>query len=73
MFGDQSRRGLLKWAGLGSGAALARNLFPRAAGAQDASTLTVGWATDIDTLDPAQFDKKSGKQKPQQPTTGGPQ
>jgi peptide/nickel transport system substrate-binding protein len=55
MFGDQSRRGLLKWGGLGGGAALARSLLPRAVKAQDVSTLTVGWATDIDTLDPAQF------------------
>jgi len=55
MFGDQSRRGMLKWGGLGGGAALARSLLPRAAKAQDVSTLTVGWASDIDTLDPAQF------------------
>ena len=27
----------------------------RSASAQDASTLTVAWETDIDTLDPAQF------------------
>jgi pilus assembly protein CpaC len=27
----------------------------------------------VPLLDPAQFDKKPGKQKPQQPTTGGPQ
>ncbi|MGD0850605.1 MAG: ABC transporter substrate-binding protein [Bradyrhizobium sp.] len=55
MFGDQSRRSVLKWAGLGGGAALSRGFLPRSAGAQDVSTLTVGWSTDIDTLDPAQF------------------
>jgi peptide/nickel transport system substrate-binding protein len=46
---------MLKWAGLGGGAALARGLLPRSAFAQNVSTLTVGWGTDIDTLDPAQF------------------
>ena len=51
MFGDQSRRGVLRWAG----AALAGGILPRLAGAQDVSTLTVGWGTDIDSLDPAQF------------------
>ncbi|WP_423963916.1 ABC transporter substrate-binding protein [Bradyrhizobium sp.] len=55
MFGDQSRRGVLRWATLGGGAALARGLVPRSVGAQDVSTLTVGWSTDIDSLDPAQF------------------
>ena len=55
MFGDQSRRSVLKWAGLGGGAAFTRGLLPRSAGAQDVSTLTVGWASDIDSLDPAQF------------------
>jgi len=55
MFGDQSRRGVLRWAGLGGGAALASGILPRLAGAQDVSTLTVGWGTDIDSLDPAQF------------------
>ena len=55
MFGDQSRRGVMRWAGLCGGAALARGLLPRPAGAQDVSTLTVGWGTDIDSLDPAQF------------------
>jgi peptide/nickel transport system substrate-binding protein len=55
MFGDQSRRSALKLAGLGGGAALARGVLPRSAGAQDVSTLTVGWGTDIDSLDPAQF------------------
>jgi peptide/nickel transport system substrate-binding protein len=55
MFGDQSRRGVLRWAGLGGAAALARGLLPRSAGAQDVSTLTVGWGTDIDSLDPAQL------------------
>ena len=55
MFGDQSRRGVLKWAALGGGAALAKGLLPRSAGAQDVSTLTVGWGTDVDSLDPAQF------------------
>jgi peptide/nickel transport system substrate-binding protein len=55
VFGDQSRRGVLRWAGLGGGAALASGIFPCWAGAQDVSTLTVGWGTDIDSLDPAQF------------------
>jgi peptide/nickel transport system substrate-binding protein len=55
MFGGQSRRSMLKWAGLGGGAALARGLLRRSAFAQNVSTLTVGWGTDIDTLDPAQF------------------
>ncbi len=55
MFGGQSRRDVLKWAGLGGGAVLARSVLPRSAGAQDVSTLTVGWGADIDTLDPAQF------------------
>ena len=55
MLGDQSRRGLLKWVGLGGGSALASSILPRLAGAQDVSTLTVGWGTDIDLLDPAQF------------------
>jgi peptide/nickel transport system substrate-binding protein len=55
MFGYQSRRGVLKWGGLGGGAALACGILPRSAGAQDTSTLTVGWASDIDSLDPAQF------------------
>src|ERR1700722_19488984 len=55
MFGDQSRRGVLRWAGLGGVAALARGLLPRSTEAQDVSTLTVGWGTDIDSLDPAQF------------------
>jgi peptide/nickel transport system substrate-binding protein len=55
MFGDQSRRGVLRWAGLGGGAALASAILPRLAGAQDVSTLTVSWGTDIDSLDPAQF------------------
>jgi hypothetical protein len=35
MFGDQSRRDVLKWAVLRGGAALARGLPPRWAGAQD--------------------------------------
>ena len=35
MFGDQSRRDVLKWAVLRGGAALARGLLPRWAGAQD--------------------------------------
>jgi peptide/nickel transport system substrate-binding protein len=55
MFGGQSRRGVLRWAGLGGGAALASGILTRLAGAQDVSTLTVGWGTDIDSLDPAQF------------------
>ena len=55
MFGDQSRREVLKWAGWGGGAALARGFLPRSARAQDVATLTVGWGTDIDSLDPAQF------------------
>ena len=55
MFGDRSRRGVLRWAGIGGGAALASAILPRLAGAQDVSTLTVGWGTDIDSLDPAQF------------------
>ena len=55
MFGGQSRRGVLKWAGLGGAAALASGVLPRSAVAQDVSTLTVGWGADIDTLDPAQF------------------
>jgi peptide/nickel transport system substrate-binding protein len=54
-FRGQSRRGLLKWAGLGGGAALACGILPRLAEAQDVSTLTVGWGSDIDSLDPAQF------------------
>src|ERR1700686_2564800 len=55
MLGGQSRRAVLKWAGLAGGAALAGGLLPRSAGAQDVSTLTVGWGTDIDSFDPAQF------------------
>jgi peptide/nickel transport system substrate-binding protein len=55
MFGNQSRRSVMKWGALCGGAALARGLLPYQAGAQDVSTLTVGWGTDIDSLDPAQF------------------
>ena len=55
MFGDQSRRTAVKWGALGAGVVLARGFLPRPAGAQDVSTLTVGWGTDIDSLDPAQF------------------
>jgi peptide/nickel transport system substrate-binding protein len=55
MFGDQSRRRVLKWAALGGGASLTQSLLPRPVGAQVVSTLTVGWGTDIDSLDPAQF------------------
>jgi peptide/nickel transport system substrate-binding protein len=55
MFGGQSRRGVLKLAGLGGGALLASGVLPRSTLAQDVPTLTVGWATDIDSLDPAQF------------------
>jgi peptide/nickel transport system substrate-binding protein len=55
MFGDQSRRGVLKWAGLGGAAALASGVLPRSVGAEDVSTLTVGWDDDVDSLDPAQF------------------
>jgi peptide/nickel transport system substrate-binding protein len=55
MFGDESRRSVLKWAALVGGAALAQGLLSRLARAQDVSTLTVGWGTDIDSLDPAQF------------------
>jgi hypothetical protein len=39
MFGDQSRRSVLKWAALGGGTALAQGLLPHSAGAQDVSTL----------------------------------
>ena len=60
MFVNQSRRDVLKWAGLGGGAALAHGLLPGSARAQDVSTLTVGWATDIDSLDPAQFKSDGG-------------
>jgi peptide/nickel transport system substrate-binding protein len=55
MFGRQSRRHVLKWAGLGGGAVLTSGILPRSAGGQDIPTLTVGWASDIDSLDPAQF------------------
>ena len=55
MFGSQSRRSVLKSVVLGGGVALAQGLLPRPTAAQDVSTLTVGWGTDIDTLDPAQF------------------
>ena len=55
MFGDQSRRTAVKWGALGAGVVLARGFLPRPAGAQDVSTLTVGWGTDINSLDPAQF------------------
>ena len=55
MFGNQSRRSVMKWGALGGGAALAQGLLPRPAGAQDVSTLTVGWGTDVNSLDPAQF------------------
>src|ERR1700757_3533013 len=53
--GDRSRRDILKWAGLSGGAALALDVLTRPAEAQDVRTLTVGWASDIDSLDPAQF------------------
>jgi peptide/nickel transport system substrate-binding protein len=55
MVGDQSRRRVLKWAALGGGAALTQSFLPGPAGAQDVSTLTIGWGTDIDSFDPAQF------------------
>ena len=50
-----SRRDFVKLAAVGASAALAPELAPRAAAAQDVPTLTVAWATDIDSLDPAQF------------------
>jgi peptide/nickel transport system substrate-binding protein len=55
MFGDRSRRNVLKWVAFGSGTVLAHGLLPRPAGAQGVSTLTAAWGTDIDSLDPAQF------------------
>jgi len=44
MFGDQSRRSVLKWAALGGGAAARPKAFSRARRERKTfSTLTVGW------------------------------
>lgn len=50
-----SRRDFAKLSALGLGAAVTSQFGPRFALAEDVPTLTVAWATDIDTLDPAQF------------------
>ena len=55
MVAGWSRRDFAKLSALGLGTAVTSQIAPRFALAQDVPTLTVAWATDIDTLDPAQF------------------